>query len=60
MKYEMDSDYPAVGDDVGEMAKANMAPGQAFSAGMQGEMVVVGGCSGCCRLVERRPIDGPR
>jgi hypothetical protein len=44
-----------------EMAKANMTlwPGLASLADMQGEMVVVGACSGCCRLVERRPYAGP-
>jgi hypothetical protein len=36
-----------------------MAPGQALSAVMQGEMGVVGGLSAACRLAERRPDAGP-
>jgi hypothetical protein len=36
-----------------------MAPGQALSAVMQGQMGVVGGLSASCRLVERRPEAGP-
>jgi hypothetical protein len=36
-----------------------MAPGQALSAVMQGEMGVVGGLSASCRLAERRPEAGP-
>jgi hypothetical protein len=36
-----------------------LEPGLAVSAKMQGEMVVVGACSGSCMLVERRPYAGP-
>ena len=47
MVYAMESMSPAIGDGGGsEMVQATMAVWPGLSAHMQGEMVVVGACSG--------------